>query len=63
VEDEDMFSVHCPSHGAEVLLTQSNIESLENSEIGIVVHWVCWCGERGSFISEPPRTQRSQAIA
>jgi hypothetical protein len=58
-----MFSVHCPNHGAEVLLTQSHIESLENSDVGIVVHWVCWCGERGSFLAGPPRTARSRAIA
>ena len=57
-----MFSVHCPSHGAEVLLDETQIESIENSDVGIVVHWVCWCGERGSFVSGPPRTRPSAAL-
>lgn len=42
-----MFSVRCPRHGAEVLLSSTNIEALHNTEAGIVVHWRCRCGARG----------------
>lgn len=42
-----MFSVHCPRHGAEVLLGSTNIEALRNTDAGIVVHWRCRCGARG----------------
>ena len=50
-EDEAMFSVHCPAHGCEVLLTDRRIEALVEIEEGIRLDWVCWCGERGSFVT------------
>lgn len=43
-----MFSVHCPTHGSEVLLTERHILSLDNSDDRVTVRWVCWCGHRGS---------------
>lgn len=46
---EVMFSVQCPQHGNEVLLSESRIESLQNTLAGIEVRWVCYCGHRGSF--------------
>jgi hypothetical protein len=46
-----MFSVHCPHDGVEVLLTDRHIEALEHTDEGIRIHWVCYCGERGSFVS------------
>ena len=46
-----MFSVHCPQHGSEVLLTERRIESLRNTQSGIEVHWVCYCGHRGSLLT------------
>lgn len=46
-----MFSVHCAQHGAKVLLTDRHIEALENTDDGILIRWVCYCGERGSFTS------------
>ena len=46
-----MFSVHCPTHGHDVLLGERRIESLRNSAAGIEVRWVCDCGHRGSFLT------------
>jgi hypothetical protein len=46
-----MFSVNCPRHGTRVLLPDDQIESLDNSDHGIEVRWVCYCGQRGSFRS------------
>lgn len=50
-EDDVMFSVHCPNHGCEVLLSDRRIERLVEVDEGIRVDWVCWCGERGSFLT------------
>jgi hypothetical protein len=59
-----MFSVHCPQHGAEVLLTDRHIEAIENSDHGIRIHWICYCGERGSFVSgRHGPCSRSEAVA
>jgi hypothetical protein len=50
-----MFSVQCPRHGSEVLLSESQIVGLDRSTDGrMTVRWVCWCGYRGSH-----RTGRS----
>jgi hypothetical protein len=46
-----MFTVHCPQHGREVLLSERRIESLRNTRQGIELHWVCWCGHRGSMLT------------
>jgi hypothetical protein len=43
-----MFSVHCPRHGTEVLLTERHIVGLDPSDGDLTVRWVCWCGYRGS---------------
>lgn len=43
-----MFSVHCPIHGSEVLLTERRIVGLDRSADGVTVRWECWCGHRGS---------------
>lgn len=51
MEDEAMFTVHCPEHGREVLLSERRIESLHNTMNGIEVRWVCWCGTRGSMLT------------
>ena len=46
-----MFSIQCPRHGSEVLLSESRIESLRNRVAGIEVRWICYCGHRGAFTS------------
>ncbi len=56
-----MFSVHCPRHGADVLLSERRIEALVHRDDGIDVRWVCWCGARGSFTTARPR--RSPAMS
>ncbi len=46
-----MFSVHCPRHGSEVLLSSNSIEALRNTERGVELHWRCRCGARGVEIT------------
>lgn len=53
-----MFSVHCPRHGHEVLLTEGRISGIHNTRGGVVVDWTCWCGQRGAT-----RTGRSRPSA
>lgn len=50
-----MFSVHCDSHGSDVLLTARNVEGIDNDLVGMVVRWRCPCGQRGSFRTGRPR--------
>jgi hypothetical protein len=51
MEDEDMFSVNCPRHGSEVLLSESRILGIDSTGDGLTVRWVCWCGHVGSHHS------------
>ena len=53
-EDDDMFTIQCPEHGCEVLLSESRIRALRLREEGITVDYECWCGHRGSFDSGRP---------
>jgi hypothetical protein len=50
-----MFTVQCPRHGSEVLLSERHILGLDPSEGQMTVRWECWCGYRGSH-----RTGRSR---
>jgi hypothetical protein len=50
-EDEYMFSVQCPRHGSEVLLSERRIVGFDNSHGRITVRWVCWCGHHGSHVT------------
>ena len=43
-----MFTVHCPTHGADVLLGPRAIESLSNTQGGVTVRWRCHCGTTGA---------------
>lgn len=55
-----MFEIHCPRHGARVLLGSRSIESIQNTADGIVVHWRCRCGETGTLVTG--RTPRREPI-
>jgi hypothetical protein len=46
-----MFSVDCPRHGSEVLLSESRILGIDRTGSGLTVRWVCWCGHVGSHHS------------
>jgi len=46
-----MFSVNCPRHGSEVLLSESRILGIDRTGDGLMVRWVCWCGHVGSHHS------------
>jgi hypothetical protein len=51
-----MFDIYCPTHQTRVLLGPRSIESLVNTEEGVVVHWRCRCGTRGTLLTgrRPP---------
>jgi hypothetical protein len=42
-----VFSVHCPTHRATVLLGARSIEELRSGDHGIELHYRCHCGTRG----------------
>ena len=42
-----MFSVNCPRHGTTVLLGLTDIDRIDNTSHGIVVHYTCTCGHHG----------------
>jgi len=46
-----MFSVNCPRHASEVLLSESRILGIDRTDDGLMVRWVCWCGHVGSHHS------------
>ncbi|MBA2282761.1 MAG: hypothetical protein H0W25_16250 [Acidimicrobiia bacterium] len=46
-----MFSVHCPDHGCEVLLSERRIRGLVATPAGMRLDWECWCGHRGSLLT------------
>jgi hypothetical protein len=46
-----MFSVKCPVHGSEVLLSERRITGVENSGGRIKLRWTCWCGYHGSHVT------------
>jgi len=55
-----MFSVHCPTHGTEVLLSERRIESVVSGEGGHELRWRCWCGTTGS--TRVPHASRPQMV-
>jgi hypothetical protein len=50
-----MFALHCPRHQTRVLLGARSIDSVVNTDAGIVVHWHCHCGWRGTVLTGHPR--------
>ena len=50
-EDDPMFSAHCPRHRSEILLPERHIRALRNTDAGIEVDWVCFCGHHGTFLT------------
>ena len=49
-----MFSVQCPRHGSEVLLSERHITGIERTGDHLKLSWVCWCGHRGSHRTGRP---------
>jgi hypothetical protein len=41
-----MFAVHCPRHGARVLLSERRIRALHIGDTGMVMEAECYDGER-----------------
>jgi hypothetical protein len=59
-EDDDMFSVHCPTHGTEVLLSERRIEAIEPTQSGHLLPWRCWCDTVGTTFV--PRATAEQMV-
>jgi hypothetical protein len=43
-----MFDIYCHHHGSRVLVGPRAIDALVNTPDGVVLHWHCYCGARGS---------------
>jgi len=56
-----MFTAYCPKHQADVLLGNSSIRGLTNTDAGIIVLLECSCGERIAQLTG--RTAARTAIA
>lgn len=54
-----MFTVHCPCHGSDVLLTERRIEEIVDLPDRHAVRYRCWCGRVGS--TEIPRSRAARA--
>jgi hypothetical protein len=52
-----MLRVHCPRHGQDVLLGHRRVLGVEGHGDEVTVHWVCYCGQRGSH-----RPQRREPV-
>lgn len=52
-----MFDVYCPSHGSRVLLFSADIEAIRNTRGGIEVHYRCFCGYRGVWLTGRTRSE------
>ncbi len=52
-----MFDVYCPNHGSRVLLFSSDIEAIRNIREGIEVHYRCFCGHRGVWLTGRTRSE------
>ena len=46
-----MFDVYCPEHGSRVLLFSREIKVVLNTSEGIEVHYRCFCGHRGVWLT------------
>ncbi|MDY7101336.1 MAG: hypothetical protein S0880_09125 [Actinomycetota bacterium] len=46
-----MFTVHCDCVDGEMLLSESRITGMANTDVGIVVSYRCWCGRDGTFVT------------
>ena len=46
-----MFTVQCPDHGCDVLLSEKRIRALRPIERGLEIEFECWCGYVGSFVT------------
>jgi len=52
-----MFAAWCPTHGSEVLLSESRIRDLELRPDEVVIRFTCWCGTEGTV--QDPRLRRA----
>ncbi len=58
-----MLRVHCPNHGSDVLIGVRGIDRIVNDEEGILVHWHCPCGGRGTVRTGRRPARRPADIA
>jgi len=55
-----MFTVDCPEHGTQVLLSERRIEAIVPREGGQELRWRCWCGTAGTTFV--PRLRVDQMV-
>lgn len=59
-----MFKARCDELNREVLVLASDVSSIENLDGGeIVVHYRCWCGEPGVWVTGRHVQERSGHLA
>ncbi|HKH06123.1 MAG TPA: hypothetical protein VKA65_13225 [Acidimicrobiales bacterium] len=49
-----MLAVHCPRHGAEVLLSARQVRGIEGRGPTLALHYTCHCGHRGTHHPHAP---------
>jgi len=40
-----MFAAYCPTHASEMLLGYRRLIGLHNTDAGVNIHLLCYCGE------------------
>jgi hypothetical protein len=46
-----MFDIYCPQHGSRVLLDVTALESIDDTDAGLAVHYHCTCGYEGVWVT------------
>jgi hypothetical protein len=46
-----MFDAHCAACGNRILVSYGRLIGLDNGPEGITVHFRCYCGAEGSFLT------------
>jgi hypothetical protein len=54
-----MLLINCPSHGRQVLVTESRVRRLTNTDSGILLDIECWCGTHVALLTGRRTAARS----
>lgn len=57
-----MFAHHCSHCQQRQLIFPSQITGVENTERGILVDYVCWCGAPQSYLTGRRATERGATV-
>ena len=58
-----MFAIECPTHRSRVLVTESRIRNLRNTDRGILLDIECWCGTHVVLVTGRTAAARSNGRA